>query len=43
MTSDIRSLATDAYVFTYPLVMNYRTMYMQAIKGDGRFGKWRRP
>jgi hypothetical protein len=21
--------------------MNYRTMYMQAIKGDGAFGKWR--
>ena len=31
----------NAYVFTYPLVMNYRTMYMQAIKGDGGFGKWR--
>ena len=27
-------------MFTYPLVMNYRTMYMQAIKGDGKFGKW---
>ena len=34
------SSAKDAYVFTYPPVMNYRTMYMQAIKGDGRFGKW---
>jgi len=32
--------ARDAYVFTYPLVLNYRTMYMQAIKGDGAFGKW---
>jgi hypothetical protein len=32
--------ARDAYVFSYPLVMNYRTMYMQAIKGDGAFGKW---
>ena len=39
MTLDT-SLARDAYVFTYPLVMNYRTMYMQAIKGDRRFGKW---
>ena len=35
-----RALARDAYVFTYPLVMNYRTMYMQAIQGDGRFGPW---
>ncbi len=34
------AIARDAYVFTYPLVMNYRTMYMQAIKGDGTFGKW---
>jgi hypothetical protein len=24
-------LARDAYVFAHPLVMNYRTMYMQAI------------
>jgi hypothetical protein len=32
--------AKEAYVFAYPLVMNYRTMYMQAIKGDRRFGKW---
>ena len=41
MTLDARaSLARDAYVFTYPLVMNYRTMYMQAIKGDRRFGQW---
>jgi hypothetical protein len=35
-----RAIARDAYVFTYPLVMNYRTMFMQAIKGDGQFGKW---
>ena len=34
------AVARDAYFFTYPLLMNYRTMYMQAIKGDGRFGKW---
>jgi hypothetical protein len=33
-------LARDAYVFAYPLVMNYRTMYMQAIQGDRKFGKW---
>jgi hypothetical protein len=35
-----RAIARDAYVFAYPLVLNYRTMYMQAIKGDGQFGKW---
>ena len=34
------STVKDAYIFTYPLVMNYRTMDMQAIKGDGQFGKW---
>ena len=39
-TQEIRKVAKEAYVFTYPLVMNYRTMYMQAIKGDGEFGKW---
>lgn len=35
-----RDIAKDAYIFTYPLVMNYRTMYMQAIKGNRAFGKW---
>jgi hypothetical protein len=35
-----RTAAKDAYIFTYPVVMNYRTMYMQAIKGDRQFGKW---
>ena len=35
-----RAAAKDAYIFAYPLVLNYRTMYMQAIKGDGRMGKW---
>ena len=37
---EIRSVAKDAYIFNYPLVMNYRTMYMQAIDGDREFGKW---
>jgi hypothetical protein len=41
MTNPLNTIARDAYVFAYPLVMNYRTMYMQAIKGDGAFGKWR--
>ncbi len=35
-----RAIAKEAYLFTYPLVMNYRTMYMQAIKGKGEMGKW---
>lgn len=37
---ETRAIAKEAYIFTYPLVMNYRTMYMQAIKGEGEFGKW---
>ena len=37
---ETRAIAKEAYLFTYPLVMNYRTMYMQAIKDDGEFGKW---
>ena len=28
-----------AAIFAYPLVMNYRTMYAQAFKGDRQFGK----
>ena len=35
-----REIAKEAYIFTYPLVMNYRTMYAQGIKGDRQFGKW---
>ena len=34
------AIAKDAYIFCYPLVMNYRTMYAQAIAGDRTFGKW---
>jgi hypothetical protein len=34
------AIARDAYLFTHPLAMRYRTMSMQAIKGDRRFGKW---
>ncbi len=37
---ETRAIAKEAYVFTYPLVMNYRTMYVQAIAGDKEFGKW---
>ena len=46
MASAIRSrlalvvaLGRDAYVFTYPLVINYRAMYMRAIKGDARMSQ----
>ncbi|HAV1831846.1 TPA: DUF1254 domain-containing protein [Enterobacter hormaechei subsp. steigerwaltii] len=35
----LNELAQQAYIFTYPLVMNYRTMYMQAIQ-SGAFGQW---
>jgi hypothetical protein len=35
-----RKYARDAYVFLYPIVLNYRTMYSQAISGDAEFGKW---
>ena len=45
-TSDeARAIAKEAYIFNYPLVMYYRTMYLQAIDKDsksfsGGFGKW---
>ncbi len=35
-----RQYAHDAYVFTYPLVLYYRTMYNQAIADGMAFGKW---
>ena len=35
-----RIIAKEAYIFAYGLVMNYRTMYRQAIEGDRAFGKW---
>jgi hypothetical protein len=42
---EARKIAKEAYVFNYPLVMYYRTMYMQAIDTkstsySGGFGKW---
>ncbi|MEV6274050.1 DUF1214 domain-containing protein [Nocardia sp. NPDC051832] len=36
----LRDTAKDAYIFAYPVVMNYRTMYRQALSGGGEFGKW---
>ncbi len=42
---EARAIAKEAYIFTYPLVMMYRTMYRQAIDPQsksysGGFGKW---
>jgi hypothetical protein len=42
---EAREIAKDAYIFNYPLVMMYRTMYLQAIDPQsksysGGFGKW---
>ena len=42
---EARQIAKEAYIFNYPLVMYYRTMYMQAIDTkstsySGGFGKW---
>ena len=42
---EARKIANEAYIFNYPLVMYYRTMYMQAIDTkstsySGGFGKW---
>jgi hypothetical protein len=46
LTSDeAKAIAKEAYIFNYPLVMYYRTMYLQAIDTQsksysGGFGKW---
>jgi hypothetical protein len=42
---DARAIARDAYIFAYPLVLYYRTMYRQAIDAKspsyaGGFGRW---
>ena len=44
-STDLRTAARDSYIFTYPLVMMYRTMYVQAIDGtspsfSGGMGEW---
>ncbi|MEM6889438.1 MAG: DUF1214 domain-containing protein [Pseudomonadota bacterium] len=36
---EIARISKAAYVFAFPLVMNYRTMHAQAI-ADGGFGEW---
>ena len=45
-TEQVKAIAREAYVFCFPLVMNYRMMYIQAIDSSsksysGGFGKWR--
>jgi hypothetical protein len=46
LTADeAKAIAKEAYIFNYPLVMMYRTMYLQAIDTksksySGGFGKW---
>lgn len=42
----VQALTTQAYIFSYPLIMNYATMYKQAINPNateyvGGFGKFR--
>ena len=42
---EAKAIAKEAYIFNYPLVMMYRTMYLQAIDAQsksysGGFGKW---
>jgi hypothetical protein len=40
---EARAIAKEAYIFNFPLVMYYRTMYLQSIAPDnksGGFGKW---
>ena len=42
---EAKAIAKEAYIFNYPLVMMYRTMYLQAIDPQsksysGGFGKW---
>lgn len=44
--AEARAIAKDAYLFAYPLALQYRTMYVQAIDPDskeyvGGFGKYR--
>jgi hypothetical protein len=43
---EARAVARDAYIFCYPLAMQYRTMYVQAINSNskeyvGGFGRYR--
>ena len=37
---EVRAIAKETYIFTFPLVMYYRTMYLQAIAEGHQFGEW---
>ena len=42
---EAKAIAKEAYIFNYPLVMMYRTMYLQSIDTQadsysGGFGEW---
>ena len=41
-STDLRIAARDSYIFTYPLVMMYRTMYLQSIDktSSSGMGEW---
>jgi hypothetical protein len=44
--AETRRIAKDAFIFTYPLIMNYRTTYLQAVDSGakeyvGGFGKYK--
>lgn len=45
-SAETRKIAKDAFIFTYPLIMNYRTTYLQAVDSSakeyvGGFGKYK--
>lgn len=45
-SEEVRKIAKDSFIFTYPLVMNYRTTYLQAVDAKakeyvGGFGKYK--
>ena len=45
IATELRAAARDSYIFTYPLAMMYRTMYLQAVDESspsfsGGMGKW---
>nr|WP_198999510.1 DUF1254 domain-containing protein [Flavobacterium sp. ASV13] len=45
-TTEIRSLVKDVYIYSFPMIMNYYTMYTQAVDSTndayaGGFGKFR--
>lgn len=37
---EARAIAKETYIFAFPLVMYYRTMYLQAVAEGHQFGEW---